>query len=343
MDLAAAMLLERLHTDYAETIEAVEVRPAFRRRFTRLPRMRSAKAMFNADRLINRFIDYPRTLRQCRGEFDIFHLIDHSYSHLTNYLPGARTIVTCHDLDAFRSVLEPALEPRSRAFRRMTQWLIDGLRRTAIAACDSEATRQELLRYQLLPPERTVTIWNGVSPIFSSEPEADGDREAERLLGALRLGEPEILHVGSTIPRKRIDVLLQVFAAIRTHFPDARLIRVGGPFTASQQALLHQRGLERAITVLPFIAAGTLAAIYRRAAVVILPSEAEGFGLPLAEAMACGATVIASNIPALREVGGAAALYAPVSDVDAIARMAVTVLDERISDHALDRRRRALS
>jgi glycosyltransferase involved in cell wall biosynthesis len=58
-----------------------------------------------------------------------------------------------------------------------------------------------------------------------------------------------------------------------------------------------------------------LAELYRRAAVVLVTSEAEGFGLPVIEALACGAVVIASDIPTLREAGGSAVIYCPVADV----------------------------
>ena len=68
-----------------------------------------------------------------------------------------------------------------------------------------------------------------------------------------------------------------------------------------------------------------LAEVYRRAAVVLIPSGAEGFGLPVIEALACGAAVVASDIPALREAGGPAAVYVPVGDVgawsDAVAKL----------------------
>jgi glycosyltransferase involved in cell wall biosynthesis len=58
-----------------------------------------------------------------------------------------------------------------------------------------------------------------------------------------------------------------------------------------------------------------LAALYRRAALVLLPSEAEGFGLPVVEALACGAVVVASDLPVLREVGGTAVVYCPVANL----------------------------
>jgi glycosyltransferase involved in cell wall biosynthesis len=345
MDLVAKALWEKLQAGHAHEIDAVMIRPAFRRRFTKIKAMRSSGVMFNADRILNRFIDYPRTLKRRRNQFDIFHVTDHSYSHLLHYLPNVRTIVTCHDVDSYRSILEPELEPRSWPFRMMTRRIVDGLRRAAGVACVSEATRQQLLRFRLVPEERTITILNGVDAIFTPASEISGDSEAARLLGPVLPDAVEILHVGSTIPRKRIDVLLRVFARIRERFGDVRLIRVGGAFTASQTALLQQLGLEQAATVLPFIASGTLAALYRRAALVLVTSEAEGFGLPVVEAMACGATVVASDIPALREVGGEAALFAEVGDIEAMAALAIGVLQNRGAADAAEasqRRERSL-
>ena len=68
--------------------------------------------------------------------------------------------------------------------------------------------------------------------------------------------------------------------------------------------------------------------MYRHAALVLLPSDAEGFGLPIVEALACGAAVLASDLPVLREVGGAAAIYRPVGEVASWAEMVCRSLDE---------------
>ena len=75
-----------------------------------------------------------------------------------------------------------------------------------------------------------------------------------------------------------------------------------------------------------------LAELYRRAAAVMVPSEAEGFGLPVIEALACGSVVVASDIATLREAGGDAALYRPVGEVMAWIDLVVGVLtDPRVA------------
>lgn len=332
MDLVAEMLLKQLKAEHASLVAATRICPPLNYRLSRLSPLRKRGFALNADRLINRFRDYPRLLQSERAQFDLFHIVDHSYAHLVHELPPERTIVTCHDLDTFRSVLEPQLEPRSRLFVAMTRRILDGLRKAAWVTCDSLATRDELLKHEIVPAARAVVIPNGVHPSCSPEPDALADEEAARLLGSARDEAIELLHVGSTIPRKRIDVLLRVFAAVVREFPNARLVRAGGAFTSEQLRLVEQLGLSDAILVLPKLSRETLAAVYRRAALVLQPSEREGFGLPVVEALACGAPVIASELDVLREVGGEAAMYRPVADVEAWSEAVVALLHERRDD-----------
>ncbi len=329
MDLVGEMLCDNLQKNHAGSFKATRLAPHLRRRFTR--GQTSAGRFFNADRFVNRFVDYPRVARSLRAEFDLFHVIDHSYGQLVHELPPERTIVTCHDLDTFQCLLEPEREPRSVFFRKMMSRTLSGFRRAALVTCPSEATRDQLVNYDLVAPERAVVVTNGVHPSCSPNANPQADREAERLLGADN-GDIEILHVGSTIPRKRVDVLLQVFAALRQEFPAARLIRVGGAFTREQEQLIDQLELASGIVVLPQLDREVLASVYRRATLVLLPSEREGFGLPLVEALACGTPVVASDLPVLREVAAAAASYAPVANV---AAWAATVTE--LPSIALDR------
>jgi glycosyltransferase involved in cell wall biosynthesis len=107
------------------------------------------------------------------------------------------------------------------------------------------------------------------------------------------------------------------------------LIRVGGPFTAAQQALVRELDLGEAIVVLPTLDRSTLASVYRRSALLLMPSEREGFGLPVLEALACGTPVVASDMAALREVGGYSVTYCPIDDVDAWHQAVSKLLDER--------------
>jgi glycosyltransferase involved in cell wall biosynthesis len=327
MDVMSDMLASELEAFDPAAIAPVQLRPPMHRRFARTPGIGNLAALKNADRLLNRFADYPRWLRPRMKDFDLFHLIDHSYSQLLHTLPAARTVVTCHDMDTFKCLLEPRLEPRPAWFRTMAQRILDGFRQAAHVICNSAATRDQILHYGLLPADRLTVIHVGLSPVFNMSADPEADREAASLFGPESPGEIRLLSVGSTIPRKRMDILLRVFAALRGDLPGARLIRVGGSFTEAQHGLARDLDLLDSISVLPFVTTPVLAAIYRRSALLLQPSESEGFGMPLTEALACGCPVLASDIASLREVGGSAIEYQPVGDVEAWKTAAVRILN----------------
>jgi glycosyltransferase involved in cell wall biosynthesis len=328
MDLVADMLFDRLQREHSTTIAASLVRPAMRRRAARLPGATKTPLCQGIDRVTNRMWDYPRLMAGLDASFDLFHIVDHSYAQLVHKLPADRTIVTCHDLDTFRSVIDPSVEPRTPMFRAMTRYILTGLRKAGHVACDSHATRDALVAKCDVQFERTSVVPNGPHPSCSPQAEPSADIDAARFLGA-RGQFVELLHVGSTIPRKRIDVLLRVFASLRAAHHDIRLVRVGGPFTAAQQMLVRELGIGDAIVVLPTLDRSTLAAVYRRSAMLLITSEREGFGLPVLEALACGTPVVASDVAAMREVGGFAAAYCPVEDVDTWRHTVSRLLDER--------------
>jgi glycosyltransferase involved in cell wall biosynthesis len=313
MDLIADMLLDSLPSASAGRVAATRLRPPMTRRWTRLPVVGGGSRAHLGDRLTGRLWDYPRWLRQQRNHFDVFHIVDHSYAHLVRELPAERTIVTCNDTDAFVAAREGAAS-RLDPLRLLAAHVLDGISRASHVACISEATRRDLISTGRVDPSRTSVVYLGAHPACAPAADSVADSEIERLLGPRRF---ELLHVSSTIPRKRIDVLLEVFSRFRGICPDARLLRVGGPLTGDQQRLAERLNVVDAIVELPFLDRYQLAALYRRASVVLLPSEREGFGLPVVEAMACGTPVIASDIPALREVGGTAAHYCAVGDVSA--------------------------
>lgn len=331
MDLVGEMLAAELERGGAG-VAAELLRPALRRRLS--PADATAGWRFNADRLLMRFHDYPRWLAGRVPDFDLFHLVDHSYSQLLHRLPPGRTVVTCHDLDTFRCLLEPRAEPRSAAFRAMVRHSFSGFLKATRVACPSAATRAAILDRGLFPPERVRVVANGVHPAFSGAPDALADAAAAALLGPPATRAVDLLHVGSPIARKRIDVLLRVVAAIRRELPAVRLLRAGGELVPEQRRLARELGLEGAILTLPPLDRPTLAAVYRRAAILLLPSEREGFGLPVAEALAAGTPVVASDLPVLREVGGTAATYRPVGDVAAWAEAVLALLATRRDEPA---------
>ncbi|MDW8261549.1 MAG: glycosyltransferase [Phycisphaerales bacterium] len=324
MDLCARMLFEQLQprTDLQVHLHL----PKFAARWSRWFHGSLAR---NADRLRNRMKVYPTRLRGLRDGFDLFHLVDHSYSQLLHELPPGRTGVFCHDLDTFACLLRPGQHPRPAWFRRMTRRILQGFQKSGVVFHSTDAVRQEILSYGLIDPTKLVKAPLGIAPeFFAPVP----DPAIQSLVA-----RPYLLHVGSCIPRKRIDLLLTVFAAVSpTH--DLRLIQVGGQWTTAQARQLAQLPPER-VTQVRDISRAALAWLYHRARLVLLPSDAEGFGLPLVEALAAGAVVVASDIPVLREVAGPAAVYCPAGAADAWIETVDGLLSGRVDPPAEPTRR----
>jgi len=305
MDLCAQMLLQHLPD---QDITSIQVCPTFNSRCQQLPWIGKKRFAYNADRLINRFWDYPQYLKTRVKNCDFYHIADHSYAQLAHVLPADRTGVYCHDIDAFRALLEPEREPRPGWYQAMSRRILRGLRSCSVIFYSTAAVRKEIEHYQLVESSRLVHAPYGIATEF--QPISQPDHILAQIPKA-----PFLLHVGSCIPRKRIDVLLEVFAQVRTIHPKLRLVKVSGEWTASQQQQIQQLNISESIIYFQGLPRSSIAALYQQASAVLLTSEAEGFGLPVIEALACGGIVVSSDIPVLREVGGQAVIYCPMGDI----------------------------
>ncbi len=321
MDLVAESLMREVGGDPALGVCPVLVRPPMFPRVTRWRRTDAAAPTLA--RVANRFWFYRRALPPAHAA-DVFHVVDHSYGHLVLSLPPRQTVVTCHDIDAFDQH-EASNGTAAGLPHFLVRRLAAGLARAARVVCPSQATASALVDRQLVAADRIAVVYNGVD-LPATTPEA-----VEQLTTPW-LGPPgsftDLLHVGSTAPRKRLDVLLHVFAEVLAQWPSCRLVRVGGRLVPAQRALAERLGVLGRIVELPSVERQVLAAVYRRATLLLSTSEREGFGLPVAEALAAGTPVVATDLPVFREVGGTAASYARLDDIDAWVEAVATLLRE---------------
>jgi glycosyltransferase involved in cell wall biosynthesis len=305
MDLCAEQLLTHGRSQPGWHLE--ETVPTYRARFGIL-----GQKGHTLDRAWNRFVHYPQFARRLHSQHDFYHIVDHSYAHLVHSLPAERTGVYCHDLDAFRSLLEPEKEPRGRLFRWLMNRVLTGLQRARVVFSTSQQTTEALIRLSLVDPSKIVMAPLGIADEFQPS-------EAAPMPFTL-------VHVGSCIPRKRVDVLLQILSNVRDKFPSVKLIKIGGEWSPAHQELISQCRLHQHIEHRHNLTRIELAKVYQQASIVLVTSEQEGFGLPVIEALACGSVVLASDIPPLREAGGQAALYAPVADVSSWTNLVIKLL-----------------
>lgn len=334
MDLAGEMLGRTLARQHQGSISTASLCPFFRFHAAKLPHLARSRFAWKADLAINRFINYPRYLRPLIELFDVFHVVDHSYAALVHALPAQRTGVYCHDLDAFRSILDRRDHKRPFWFRAMSRRVLQGMQKAAVVFYSTNFVRSQIEQHDLIEPSKLVHAPLGVADEFVPQ---DDDKPIEartRQAAEQRF----VLHVGSCADRKRIDVLLDVFAELRRSRRELRLVKVSGEWNESHRRQIDRHRLEDAIVHLQGLDRRELAWLYRRAAVVLFPSESEGFGLPVIEALACGAIVVASDIPVLHEVGDDALVYAPVGQIERWTQAAGTAIDEPPSAPSLERR-----
>ncbi|HET8542276.1 MAG TPA: glycosyltransferase family 1 protein [Anaeromyxobacter sp.] len=200
-----------------------------------------------------------------------------------------------------------------------TRWYVRPLYPQAFARADvvftpSEATREDLVRAAGARRERIVVTPHGVDPLFFEARAREGPRA------------PYLLAVGTFEARKNLPVLLDALHLLRRNGRDLALV-VAGRQAWTQSLPLGD--LAPHVRLAGTVPDAELAALYAGAACFVIPSLHEGFGLPLAEAMAAGTPAVASDIPALREVGGETVRYADARDPASFAAAIGDALDDR--------------
>lgn len=249
-------------------------------------------------------------------------------------VPGSRAplVVTIHDLAALAR--PDFLPPRAGHYARRA--IAQARRHAAGVVCVSEFTRNACLEVGFAADRLFVTP-PGVDPAQASAADVAETR------GAHGLDRPYVLWAGTAEPRKNLPGVLGAWRRLRSEglAGDRQLVLVGpSGWGVELDGLL---GPERAtVRVLGFVPVADRRAIYAAADALCYPSFLEGFGLPVAEAMAQGTPVVTSSGTATAEVGGDAAVLVDPDDVDDIARGLAAILAEG-PDQREARRRRGLA
>jgi glycosyltransferase involved in cell wall biosynthesis len=188
--------------------------------------------------------------------------------------------------------------------------------------CPSEHVRDAVLECLKIPGEKLPVIHPGMGPQFRFIEEGEKRAYVEERFGILY---PYFLFSGRWEKRKNVARILEAFALFkRTFRTEHKLVLTGGQSWASTEAraVIHRLGLQEMMVDLGKTDVEELPYLYGAADAVVYASLWEGFGLPIIEAMACGTPVITSNVAAMPETaGGAALLVDPHSTEDIAAAM----------------------
>jgi glycosyltransferase involved in cell wall biosynthesis len=219
-------------------------------------------------------------------------------------------VVTIHDLIHVHFAAERS--PWKTAYYRLLQRPI--VRQSPLTLTVSEYSRQQIVQWYDVPEDRVVCVGNGISDEFIP---TGSSIDSE---------QPYFLYVGNVKPHKNVGALLTAFSRLnQTHDIRCKLV---SPATRWLDGEIAKRHLQGAIDVVRDIDDKSLAEHYRGAVALVLPSHFEGFGLPLAEAMACGCPVVASNRTSIPEVVGPAGILFDPDDADSLSAAMSDVLGD---------------
>jgi glycosyltransferase involved in cell wall biosynthesis len=232
-------------------------------------------------------------------------------------------VVTLHDATFFS---HPELHSavKARFFRTATRVAV---RRAASLVVPSEATRDEVVRFTGASPERFRVAYHGVDTTVFHPVPAD---ERARVRASLGLGtEPYVAFLGTLEPRKNVPALVRAWARVaQGRTPPPALLLAGAPgWDAAVDPAIEAVPDGLTVRRTGYLPLGDLAAFLSGADVVAYPSLGEGFGLPVLEAMACGAAVLTTRELSLPEVGGDAVAYSATDDAS-IAHGLAALLDD---------------
>ena len=238
------------------------------------------------------------------GKTDVFHA-----SNQVHHAPRrARLTATVHDLTA---ILTPELHTAGNV-RADSMFAERILKRADGLIAVSENSRQDAIRVLGISPDRITTIYSGIpSEYFEAKP--------------VRRAKPYALYVGSIEPRKNLETLLDAWQALRSELREEFDLVIAGPMGWAPESTKARIRAEA--TYLGYVPEAGLPGLIAGASVFAYPSLYEGFGFPVAQAMAAGVAVMTSNVSCLPEVAGEGALLVDPRSPDEIASALSRLLD----------------
>jgi glycosyltransferase involved in cell wall biosynthesis len=251
---------------------------------------------------------------------DVFHTL---HSFVPIFAP-CRLVYTQHDImEELFEEYRPAM--LSHAYR-IRKWAVQNRVHQIIAI--SQCTANDTNRLWSIPKDRISLVYHG-GKFAEMGLEPDTGKTAQP---AQNHDGPTLLSVLNLEPRKNLAGLLRALPLILRQFPNTLLVLFGrAAWTPEREvqfnALVRELGIEKNVLCTGFVTDDTLATLYRQTTVFVFPSFYEGFGLPILEAMAVGACVVARNASSMAEIVGKAGVLVEPCDPDQMAKGILQLLE----------------
>jgi len=188
-----------------------------------------------------------------------------------------------------------------------TQYALDKARRIITI---SNFSKDEIAKYYNVDNSKIKVVYNGYNDKLYKQ--LDQPEVTQNVLNKYGLTQPYIFYVGRLEKKKNTDKLIEAFALVKQHHPEIKhkLVLVGDASFGFDEIKyqINEFNLSDDVMITGWVAEEDMPHIFKGATAFIFPSNYEGFGIPLLQAMACGTPIVASNIPSIQEVAGSAAL-----------------------------------
>lgn len=259
-------------------------------------------------------------------------------AHVLPFFAPKASYVTIHDV---------AFEKYPMAYGFFQSFYLEWSTRRALKKAEkvivpTEAVKEDLIRLYEADPEQIAVIHHGRLPL---EKVTKAEIEASLMHYGLPNDEPLFFFIGRLETKKNLLVLLEAWSRVQKQIPRGRLF-LGGMYGHGFNELfdrMEKSDLRGTVLAPGYISEHEASCIFNAATALVLPSREEGFGLPVLQSFEADCAVICSDIPALREVGGDAVLYADPGDAGDFAEHMLSLLKKaKLKDELVEKGKKRL-
>lgn len=250
-----------------------------------------------------------------RHHLDLFHAPHYTLPPLRS----CKAVVTIHDVIHLRF---PEYLPHRAAYyyAKSLMWMAAGSASKVLTV--SHCSKQDLITFLNIPAEKIEVIYNGIE---QADAPSSSRRPCQTVFEHFKIPRPYLLYLGNFLPHKNLETLIRAYSLVKHRFHISHCLVLAGKNERLREMLqkrIRQEGLEQDVILTGFVEDAWKSSLYACADLFIYPSLYEGFGLQALEAMAHQIPVVITNIPALTEIAGDAAVrcdpHSPASMADAM-------------------------